>query len=285
MKILSSIAVLLFLGLAACSSDENTTDTVATPAATEEAAVDNSEATPVATESDTTDEARPQTVEESGGEAEAEDTGDKPIILAQATAAAASQDWKYKEGTHYHRLVPTQPTLGGADKVEVSEFFWYGCGHCFEFESYINPWTETMPLNSRFVRVPATWNPLVNLHAQLYYTEEALVTTGKIKDPDAFRAAIFTEYHRRGNRMTSQGSIQELFARLGVSEDDFNKTWSSFEVSQKMRIAQDLSRRYAVTGVPAIVVNGKYRLGKSDTGTYPVLLDVVEELIARETVR
>jgi thiol:disulfide interchange protein DsbA len=76
-----------------------------------------------------------------------------------------------------------------------------------------------------------------------------------------------------------------LFARLGVSEDDFNKTWSSFEVSQKMRISQDLSRRYAVTGVPAIVVNGKYRLGKSDTGTYPVLLDVVEELIARETVR
>ena len=284
MKILSSIAILLLLGLAACSSDENATDTVATPAATEETAVDNTEATPVATESDTTDEARPQTVEESGGGPEAEDTGDKPIILAQATAAA-SQDWKYKEGTHYHRLVPTQPTLGGADKVEVAEFFWYGCGHCFEFESYINPWTESMPLNSRFVRVPATWNPLVNLHAQLYYTEEALVATGKIKDPAAFRAAIFTEYHRRGNRMTSQSSIQELFARLGVSEDDFNKTWSSFEVSQKMRIAQDLSRRYAVTGVPAIVVNGKYRLGKSDTGTYPVLLDVVEELITRETVR
>ena len=279
MKILSSIAILLMLGLTACSSDEKTAEALA---ALEEAAVESVEATPV-TDDHTADEARPQTVEESGGEPDAADTEEKPIILAQVTTTAASQDWKYEEGKQYHRLVPTQPTLGGADKVEVAEFFWYGCGHCFEFESYINPWVETMPVNSRFVRIPATWNPLVNLHAQLYYTEEALVKMGKIEDPAAFRAAIFAEYHRRGNRMTSQGSIQELFARFNVSEDDFNKIWSSFEVSQKLRFAQDLSRRYAVTGVPAIVVNGKYRLGKSDTGTYPKLLEVVDELVARES--
>lgn len=285
MKLLSSIAVLLLLGLVACGSDEKAADTATAPAQAEEAAAENTEVAAVAADEETADVERPQTVEESGGEPDPADAGDKPIILAQATTPAAKSDWKYEEGRHYHRLVPTQPTLGGADKVEVAEFFWYGCGHCFEFESYINPWTETMPAQSRFVRIPATWNPLVDLHAQLYYTEEALVTTGKIKDAAAFRAAIFAEYHRRGNRMTSQSAIQDLFARFGVSEDDFNKTWSSFEVAQKLRIAQDLSRRYAVTGVPAIVVNGKYRLGKSDTGTYPVMLDVVDELIARETVR
>ena len=108
---------------------------------------------------------------------------------------------------------------------------------------------------------------------------------GKIADPVAFRAAVFNEYHRRGNRMTSQAAIQEVFARYGVSADDFNSTWSSFEVAQKLRVAKDLARRYAITGVPAMVVNGKYRSGKTDTGTYPVLLDVVDELVARETVR
>jgi thiol:disulfide interchange protein DsbA len=283
MKLLSSIAVLLLLGLVACSSEENTADTVAAPA--EDATVDSTEATPVAADEAITDEARPQTVEESGGEPDEADTGDKPIILAQAATTTTNQDWKYEEGKHYHRLTPTQPTLGGADKVEVAEFFWYGCAHSYEFESYVNPWAKTAPINSRFVRIPASWSPLVNLHAQLYYTEEALVKIGKIEDPAAFRAAIFAEYHQRGNRMASKGAIQELFARFGVSGDDFNKTWSSFEVSQKLRIAQDLSRRYAVSGVPAIVVNGKYRLGKTDTGTYPVMLDVVDELIARETVR
>jgi thiol:disulfide interchange protein DsbA len=284
MKLLSSIALLLLIGLVACSSDEPAADTVVVPAETEEAAVENTDTAPSAADESAND-ARPQTVEESGGEPDAQDSGEKPIILAQVTTASASQDWKYEEGKQYHRLVPTQPTLGGADKVEVAEFFWYGCGHCYEFEAYVNPWSETMPAHSRFVRIPATWNPLVNLHAQLYYTEEALVNTGKIKEPAAFRAAVFAEYHSRGNRMTSQAAIQDLFARFGVSADDFNNTWSSFEVAQKLRIAQDLSRRYAITGVPAVVVNGKYRLGKSDTGTYPILLDVVDELIVRETVR
>ena len=280
----SLVTVLLLLGLAACSSDEKVAEPVAAPAQ-EETAVENTEAAPEATEEEIADEERPQTVEESGGEPDPSDAEDKPIILAQAATPATDQNWKFTEGEHYHRLIPTQPTLGGADKVEVAEFFWYGCGHCLEFESYINPWSKTIPVNARFVRIPATWNPLVNLHAQLYYTEEALVGTGKIKDPEAFRAALFNEYHRRGNRMTSQTAIQEIFARFGVSADDFNSTWSSFEVAQKLRIAQDLARRYAITGVPAMVVNGKYRTGKSETGTYPKLLEVVDELITRETVR
>ena len=285
MKLLT--AVLLLIGLAACSSDdskENAADTIAAPPQGESVAA-TTEAAPAVAENQAADEERPQTVEESGGEPDESESGDKPIILAQASTPAASQSWNYTEGEHYHRLVPTQPTLGGADKIEIAEFFWYGCGHCYEFEAYINPWSESTPVNTRFVRIPATWNPLVNLHAQLYYTEEALVGTGKIKDPSGFRAAVFMEYHRRGNRLTSEASIQELFARFGVGAEEFNSAWGSFEVAQKMRVAQDLARRYAITGVPAVVVNGKYRTGKQETGTYPTLLNVVDELIARETVR
>ena len=222
-------------------------------------------------------------VEESAAEEE-EEVVDQPIILAQADTAAADRDWKYSEGTHYVRMVPTQPTIGGADKIEVAEIFWYGCNHCYTFEPFINNWAENVPANARLVRIPATWNPLVKLHAQLYYTEEVLVKNGKIAEPEQFRNAVFAEYHRRGNRLTSLDAIEELFGKHGVSADDFKKTWESFEVAQKVRIADDLQRRYGITGVPAVVVNGKYRTGAGEAGGYPELLELIDELIVKESI-
>ena len=70
-----------------------------------------------------------------------------------------------------------------------------------------------------------------------------------------------------------------------VSAEDFEITWNSFEVAQKIRVAQDLTRRYAITGVPTVVVNGKYRTGAGEAGGYPQLLELLDELIARESVR
>jgi len=285
MKSLLTLSALAFVLLAACSSDEKAAEPVVVDSEQAQAQDAETVETPVAAEQALTDDERPQAVEESGGEPDPAETEDKPIILAQAATPVAGQAWVYKEGKDYHRLVPTQPTLGGADKIEVAEFFWYGCGHCFEFEPYINRWAPDIPANVRFVRIPATWNSLVKLHAQLYYTEEVLVKNGKIAEPEAFRATVFAEYHRRGNRLTSLTAIKELFTKAGVSGDDFDNTWGSFEVSQKLRVAQDLARRYAISGVPSMVVNGKYRSGKTETGTYPKLLEVVDELVARESVR
>ena len=239
---------------------------------------------PVAAE--TADESESVMVEESSGEPEPEDDGEKPLILAQADTSAAQQDWQYAEGTHFSRMVPAQPTVGGPDKIEVAEFFWYGCNHCFDFEPYINRWAEDLPANVRFVRVPALWNPLVRLHGQLFYTEEVLANNGKLEDRDGFRQAVFLELHRRGNRLASEAAMIEVFERFGVSAEDFKSTWGSFEVAQKMRVAEDLARRYGLASVPLIVVNGKYRTSGSEAGSYPKLLEVIDELIAREeTVR
>jgi thiol:disulfide interchange protein DsbA len=232
-----------------------------------------------------TPDAQPQMVEESAAEEEAVEEEDKPIILAQAEVPEPPAEWKFSEGTHYQRMVPTQPTVGGADKVEVAEIFWYGCNHCYDFEPFINRWAETIPANVRFVRIPAMWNPLVKLHAQLYYTEEVLVSNGKIANPEQFRTAVFAEYHRRQNRLASLDAIQALFEKHGVSEADFQSTWGSFEVSQKMRVGEDLGRRYAITGVPTVVVNGKYRTGAGEAGSYPRLLEMIDELILRESIR
>lgn len=279
MKSISIVALILAFAVAGCSKEE---PAPADPFTVEEEAVSESvETAPV--EQVASDEPV-EVVEESAAEA-VEETTDQPILLAQADTSAAAKQWKFKEGTNFMRLVPTQPTVGGADKVEVAEFFWYGCGHCYTFEPTINRWAANKPANVRFVRIPATWNQLVMLHAKLYYTEEVLVKNGKIEKPEEFRSAIFQEYHQRGNRMTSEESIQSVFARQGVSADDFSSTWNSFEVAQKLRVAQDLARRYAITGVPAIVVNGKYRTGAAEAGGYPALIDVINELVERETLR
>jgi len=236
--------------------------------------------TPVA---ETDENAQPEMVEESAANEAEEQVQSRPLLLAQADVPAG--DWKFKEGTHFIRMVPTQPTVGGADKIEVAEIFWYGCNHCYDFETYVNRWLEKKPANVRFVRIPAVWNPLVKLHAQLYYTEEVLVKSEKIANPEQFRAAVFAEYHRRGNRMASESSIQKIFETHGVSAEDFQTTWNSFEVAQKLRVADDLSRRYTISSVPAVVVNGKYRTGAGEAGGYPKLMELIDELIAREEVR
>jgi len=129
------------------------------------------------------------------------------------------------------------------------------------------------------------WNAGLKLHAQLYYTEEVLGRNGVLKDPAAFHEAVFNEYHRRGNRLGSEASIQALFSRFDVIAEDFQRAWTSFEVSQKMRVAEDLARRYSIQNVPTVVVNGKYRTGGSEAGGYPNLIELIDELIAREDAR
>jgi thiol:disulfide interchange protein DsbA len=96
---------------------------------------------------------------------------------------------------------------------------------------------------------------------------------------------VFDEFHRRGNRLTSESAIARLFERFGVSNDDFTKVWRSFEVNQKMRVGSDLARRYNVQSVPTIVVNGKYRTSAVDAGGYEELIELIDELTVREGLR
>jgi thiol:disulfide interchange protein DsbA len=275
------LLVVSALGVYGCSKEEAPAAPVEdAPVAAEQAVEESMDA--AAEQAEQLADETLEVVEESASEAE---PADEVIKLAMAEPPAAAREWKFKEGQHYVRMVPTQPTVGGADKIEVAEFFWYGCPHCYDMEPFINKWAEEKDPGVRFVKVPATWNSLVRLHAQLYYTEEVLVRNEVIKDPAGFREAVFQEYHRRGNRMTSEGAIQKIFARFGVSEEQFASTWGSFEVNQKLRVADDLSRRYSISSVPAIVVNGKYRTGAGEAGGYPSLMELIDELVAREGLR
>lgn len=279
MKTLFCLSAALLL-LAACGNDDPASEAVSEAPAIDPAAevVDTA---PAPAERDDEEEVL-EVVEESAAEV---DPDEQKIVLAQADSEEVKTESEFVEGKHYVRLVPAQPTVGGGDKVEVAEFFWYGCPHCFDFERYINRWAEDKPKNVRFVRVPAMWNRGLQLHAQLFYTEELLAKNGVIEDPEAFREAVFKEYHARGNRLASKDAIQEFFARFDVGEEEFESAWSSFEVDQKLRMAESLARRYAISGVPAVVVNGKYRSGGQEAGGYDSLLDLIDELVARESQR
>jgi protein dithiol oxidoreductase (disulfide-forming) len=268
------LATALLLG--ACGTDE-------TPTADEGTAAPVIEEQPAADAAAGDAEGQPedevmQVVEESA--AEPEESGEQAIMLAQADKPAP--DYRYEEGKHYVRLVPSQPTIGNADKIEVAEVFWYGCPHCYELEPTINAWAEDAPPNVRFVRIPAIWNDLLQTHARLFYTEEVLGRNGDIENPEAFRKAVFEEYHQRGNRLANESAIKRLFTRYGVSEEAFDKTWNSFEVAQKVRVASDLTRRYSISSVPQVVVNGKYRTGAAEAGGFRQLIEVIEELVDRE---
>jgi thiol:disulfide interchange protein DsbA len=272
--ILTSLACVM---LAACGQEEPAPDVSEEPAVSDEQVIE--EPTPA---TETADDTEAVVVEESAAEPEADE---QAILLAQAGTPAETHDWQFTEGKHYKRLVPAQPTLGGADKIEVAEIFWYGCPHCYTFEPTINKWAAEQPANVRFVRIPGMWNRLLVLHARLFYTEQSLVRNGVIKDPEGFRNAVFEEYHRRGNRLASEEAIQRLFERFGVSAEQFMSTWNSFEVDQNLRKAADLNRRYTVASVPAIVVNGKYLTGGSEVGSNEKWLELVDELVLRESLR
>jgi len=263
----------------ACSKEEATEAPAEATAVVEE---QSAEAVEAVAESPAPETESLEVVEESAAEAEPEN---QAIVLAQADEAAAPRNWQFKEGQHYTRMIPTQPTVGGADKIEVAEVFMYSCPHCYDLETYMHQWEESKDPNVRLVRIPAIFNQLAQVHAQLYFTEDFLAKSGKLQDRNAFRNMVFEEFHRRGNRLTSETAIMRLFTRAGVSEEDFKRTWSSFEVNQAMRVAQDLARRYGITSVPMIIVNGKYRTDAASAGSYPKLLEVIDELTVREGLR
>jgi len=177
---------------------------------------------------------------------------------------------------HYLRLSPTQPTSSNPDQVEVCEVFWYGCPHCNALDPLIEQWRQRKPDYVNFVRVPAVWNPTLQLHARAFYTAEAL------EKGEEMHAEFFREIHERGNGLDTEIKLQEFFGRFNVDAALFQQTFNSFAVNAKLQRADELNRRYRIGSVPTIVVNGKYTTDGPMVGSYDELLVLVDELAAAE---
>jgi thiol:disulfide interchange protein DsbA len=183
----------------------------------------------------------------------------------------------YQEGRHYTTLPVAQPTRAGPGQVEVAEVFWYGCPHCYTLEPYIQEWRlNGIPDDTVFVQIPAALNPSWQIHARVFYTAEALGILEEV------HPAIFREIHVNRNMLNTRERLVEFFSRFGVSEQDFTAAWDSFAVQTNLRRADAQVRRFRLSGVPAVVVNGKYVTGADLAGGNQQLLDVINFLVAKE---
>lgn len=201
----------------------------------------------------------------------------QPSLKLGGPASTAPTSAKFKEGTNYTKIVPAQPTTVAPGKVEVTEVFWYGCGHCFSLDPAIESWrAKGKAPYVEFVRVPAMWNDGTRMHARVFYTAELL---GKL---DELHTLIFREFHVAGNQLNSVDKISAFFQQHGVSKDEFTKAFSSFAVETKLQRADFLNRRYRIQSVPTVVVNGKYSTDVSMAGSEAQLFGLIDELAAHE---
>lgn len=195
------------------------------------------------------------------------------LNAAQAQEAIPSAD--FKAGEHYIELTTPAPTQD-PDKIEVAELFWYGCGHCFQFEPVLQDWKKTLPEDVSFREVPALFGGVWNTHAQLFYTVQSL---GKLEET---HKAIFNAIHVEKLQLANEAEMIEFLEPYGISEEQFEKAWSSFGVRSKISEAGRLAKAYRATGVPTLIVNGKYRIEGGMVGGFDGMLEVADYLIAQE---
>jgi protein dithiol oxidoreductase (disulfide-forming) len=195
---------------------------------------------------------------------------------AKTASAATPAPGVAREGEGFIRI--GQPVhTANPDKIEVTEVFWYGCSHCFHFEPMLAAWAKKLPDDVDFRHSPAMWNPLMVVHAQAFYTAEALGVMDKVHQP------LFDEINLRHNRLGDEAALATFFQEVaGVEPDKFKKTFNSFGVASQVKQADARARSYGIAGTPELIVNGKYRVTGKSAGSRAEMLKVAEELIAKE---
>ncbi len=176
----------------------------------------------------------------------------------------------------YSLVDPAQPTVN-KDKIEVRELFWYKCPHCFKFEPALKKWLKNKPADVEFVRMPAVYSSgKFLLMAQAYYTAEALGVVDKVNIP------IFEELHVRRRSLDTEEQLMAFFAKYGVSNKAFQKAFKGFSVDRKVRKARIMTAKYGSSSVPAVVVNGKYRLTTDQVFDFNDMMELVDKLVEKE---
>jgi protein dithiol oxidoreductase (disulfide-forming) len=198
----------------------------------------------------------------------------KKILLGSLAAAVMSISGTamadFVAGKDY-KVLATPGKVDVPGKVEVREFFWYGCGHCFNLEPHMQAWLKTRPSYVNFVRTPAAMNPVWESSARGYYVAEALQKRRLIHLP------MFHAIHEKGQQIYDQQSQAKFFVKYGIPEKDFNALFNSFSITSKIAQSNKLAKQYQITGVPAVVVNGKYVVTGEDAKVTQVIKYLVEK--------
>lgn len=178
-------------------------------------------------------------------------------------------------GQQYVELSSPVP-VSKPGQIEVVELFWYGCPHCYQFEATLNPWVEQLPEDVNFVRIPALFGGIWNVHGQAFLTLESMKVEAKVHE------AVFRALHQEKKKLASADEFADFVATQGVDRDAFLKTFNSFGIKSQMEKVRKLAVAYQITGVPVMVVGGKYRFDISSSGGPQQTLQVADYLIDKE---
>ncbi len=195
------------------------------------------------------------------------------LLVLMLFAPLAFGAWK--EGVNYEKLAAPQPT-DNADKIEVRELFWYACPHCYRLEPALHEWLKEKPADVEFVRMPAILGPNWELLARAYYTAEILGVLDKVHEP------IFERLHKERKRIRTPEDVRAIFVKQGISANDFDKAFKSFAVVMKTNRSKRVREMYGITGVPTLIINGKYRTNATMAGGNKQMFEVIDYLVEQE---
>jgi thiol:disulfide interchange protein DsbA len=173
-----------------------------------------------------------------------------------------------QRGGQFMELNPPQP-VESTNKIEVLEFFWYGCIHCYNLEPKIDAWLKTLPKDVEFRRVPAVFNDRWAHDAAIFYAFEALGLLEKLHRP------FFDAIHRDRLRTDNAQALNAWLEKQGVDPRKFEATVKSFGVQSKTKRAIRMTSGYQIDGTPAMAVHGRYTVGASEG-----MLEIVNNLVA-----
>jgi len=195
--------------------------------------------------------------------------------LGLASAGAARAQGAPEEGRHYVKLqTPAPVSLQPSKKVEVLEFFWYGCPHCFSFEPIVSAWARKLPADVQFRQLPFSYIGPVE-HQKLFYALEELGQRVELQPK------IFNAIHVQNKRLNSETDITAFVTANGVDGAKFTAAFRSFGVNTNMTKGKNLSNAYKIDGVPALGVHGRFYTSATLTGTHERALAVTDFLIQR----
>lgn len=193
------------------------------------------------------------------------------LALACLAGAAGAQEVRARQNLEY-RLIAPQP-VETAERIEVIDFFWYGCPYCNELQPALDEWTKRKPADVTVRRIPVilrdTWLP----HARIYYTLELL------GEAERLHAQVYRSYHVEELHMSKPDVMEQWAVRNGIERRRWLDAYYSPEVDARIARAAQATKRYDVQGTPSLVVDGRYLTSSSMTATVRGILPVVDDLV------
>jgi protein dithiol oxidoreductase (disulfide-forming) len=177
-------------------------------------------------------------------------------------------------GKDYVALSQPLPVDSG-EKIEVAEYFWYKCPHCFDLEPAMERWVKALPKDVEFRRQPTIFSRSWAQGARLYYALESLGELPRL------HSKVFQAIHSDHVDLDNESVLLEWIGKQGVDGKKFSDTLNSFAVQSKVKRAEQLSRDSKISGVPAVIVDGKYMTSASVTGSVDSMFSALDQLIQK----